>query len=44
MISSVRIMTASGIWEKAEKLFREMGLDHDLAELKRLKLEMNPKI
>jgi|GEM_PF-4381549 hypothetical protein len=31
---------AKGYLEKAEKLFREMGLEHDLDELERVRLEM----
>jgi hypothetical protein len=30
---------ANGYLEKAEKLFREMGLEHDLEELERLQLQ-----
>jgi hypothetical protein len=31
---------AKGYLEKAEKLFREMGLEHDLNELERVRLEI----
>ncbi len=31
---------ANGYLEKAEKLFGEMGLEHDLDELERVRLEM----
>lgn len=38
--SSVHIMTGAGIWEKAGILFAEVGLERDLKDLERVRLEM----
>ncbi len=40
MISCVQIMTAAGMWEKAGILFADMGLERDLEDLQRIRLEM----
>ena len=40
MISSVHVTTDAGMWEKAVNLFVEMGLEGDLEELLRVRLEM----
>ena len=40
MISSVHIMTTAGTWEKAGTLLVEMGLERDVEDLQRVRLEM----
>jgi hypothetical protein len=36
----VHVITDAGMWGKAGKLFAEMGLERDLEELLRVRLEM----
>ncbi len=40
MTSNVHIMAAAGMWEKAGILFAEVGLERDLEDLERVRLQI----